>query len=542
MKGPGKMIDARSLPDNLAVEADVCVVGAGVGGITLTRELIGSPFRVCLLESGGLTPDKTTQSLYWGQNIGHPYYNLDTARARFFGGTSHFWNIPLGDNRLGVRLRPLDAIDFEERSWVPYSGWPFDKAHLDPFYERAQSVCRIGPYTYEEADWNEPGLRGFRFAGDRVHTTMFQFAHRDIFFRQYREEIERAPNVDTYLYANAVEIETTESAGEVTRILAATLAGNRFQVRARLYVLALGGLETPRLLLLSKKVQHAGVGNRHDLVGRFFMEHPHLTSGVFVPEESESLKMAGFYRIHPVKGQSVQGKITLSEEVLQSEKLLNYCVALSRPRMKADPRFDGKASTGCDSLKAIRDSLHKGRIPGDFSGHMKNVVGDIDGITGNLYRKWRRGRKTTLFNLHTMSEQMPNPDSRVTLDHERDALGQNRIKLDWRLSPLDVRTVIRAQEIIREELNRVGLGRLYTGVRDEIPPEGLKGGWHHMGTARMHDDPKKGVVDRNGRIHGMGNLYIGDSSVFPTSGYANPTLTIVALALRLADHLKTLMR
>jgi choline dehydrogenase-like flavoprotein len=139
------IVDARSLSQNRTIETDICIVGAGVAGITLARELIDNDFRVCLVESGGFEPDKATQSLYWGENIGHPYYELDTARARFFGGTSHYWHIPLGDDCLGVRLRPLDEIDFEEREWIPHSGWPFDKTHLDPFYDRAQSICQLGP-------------------------------------------------------------------------------------------------------------------------------------------------------------------------------------------------------------------------------------------------------------------------------------------------------------------------------------------------------------------------------------------------------------
>lgn len=536
-----RMIDARSLPNNKTIETDVCIVGAGVGGITLTRELIGAPFRVCLLESGGLTPDKVTQSLYWGENIGQPYFPLDTARARFFGGTSHFWNIPLGDNRLGVRLRSLDALDFRERSWVPYSGWPFDKAHLDPFYERAQDFCQIGPYTYEAADWEDSGRKALGLVGDRVRTAMFQFARREIFFRQYRDEIERAPNIDTFLYANATEIETTESGGEVTQIEVATLEGNRFRVKARLYILTLGGLETPRLLLLSNKVQRSGVGNQNDLIGRFFMEHPHLASGVYVPSTPELFRDAGLYRIHPVNSQPVQGKLALSEEVLTSERILNYCVSL-QPTMGPDPRFAMESSQGLDSLKVFCSTLKEGKLPEGGGAHMKNVLGDLGGITRNLYRKGRRLKKIPIFKLHTMSEQVPNPESRVTLAPEHDALGQNRIHLNWQLSPLDMRTIIRAQEIIHEELSRAGLGRIYIELREGTVPEKLRGGWHHMGTARMHDDPKKGVVDRHGRVHGVGNLFVGDSSVFPTSGYANPTLTIVALALRLADHLKILLR
>jgi choline dehydrogenase-like flavoprotein len=153
----------------------------------------------------------------------------------------------------------------------------------------------------------------------------------------------------------------------------------------------------------------------------------------------------------------------------------------------------------------------------------------------------RRFHKIPVFLLNHMAEQAPNPSSRVTLGQERDALGQNRVQLDWHLSPIDIKSMIRAQGIIDEELRHAGLGRLRIELEDETPPGDLHGGWHHMGTTRMHVDPQKGVVDENCKVHGISNLFIAGSSVFPTGGYANPVLTIVALAIRLADHIKQVM-
>src|SRR5512135_3210064 len=200
MRGGDEMIlDAGSLPNGRDVKTDVCIVGAGVAGLPLAREFAEKDFRVCLLESGGLEPDRATQSLYWGENIGFPYYPLDTARARFFGGSSNCWNIPIGDDLLGVRMRPLDPIDFEVREWVPYSGWPFGKKHLDPFYERAQTVCRIGRFTYDAQDWEDSAeTPRLPFLNERVKTTMFQFALRDLFFRKYRDDISRSAMITSF--------------------------------------------------------------------------------------------------------------------------------------------------------------------------------------------------------------------------------------------------------------------------------------------------------------------------------------------------------
>jgi choline dehydrogenase-like flavoprotein len=226
--------------------------------------------------------------------------------------------------------------------------------------------------------------------------------------------------------------------------------------------------------------------------------------------------------------------------VLRHEKLLNYCVSL-HPKLLPDPQYKHIESRGVDSIKVLHSKVLAGNIPDDFGKHLGNVITDINDIAQSAYRRVRRSRKVKAFRLNHMSEQIPNPDSRVTLADECDALGLNRVQLDWRLSPIDMRSIIRAQEIIDEELRRAGLGRLYIEMHDETPPSNLTGGWHHMGTTRMHRDTKKGVVDENCLVHGISNLFIAGPSVFPTCGYANPVLTAVALSVRLADHVKRLM-
>jgi choline dehydrogenase-like flavoprotein len=160
----------------------------------------------------------------------------------------------------------------------------------------------------------------------------------------------------------------------------------------------------------------------------------------------------------------------------------------------------------------------------------------IHSLLSRAYRKFKPPE--TRFRLNQMTEQIPNPDSRILLVEEKDAFGRNRVCLDWRLSSSDIRSIIRSQEIINEELQKAGLGRLQITMTKKKLPSNLQGGWHHMGTTRMHVNPGKGVVDENCRAHGISNLFIAGPSVFPTCGYANPVLTIVALAIRLADHVK----
>ena len=328
------LIDARTLPEHTIIEAEVCIVGAGAAGITVAREFIGQPFQVCLLESGGLEFEKDTQDLYAGENIGHPYFQLDRTRLRFLGGTTNHW---------GGFCRPLDQIDFETREWIPHSGWPFDKTHLVPFYERAQYICQLGPFSYDVKDWETENTPRIPFVGDRVVTQLFQFSSPPTHFgKVYRVEIDRATNVRTFLYANVVDIETTNNATTVTRARVACLQGNRFWVSAKLFILAAGGIENPRLLLLSNKVQRAGLGNENDLVGRFFMEHPEFASGSWLL--SDPRLPLGLYKVHHKvnngKKVKVRGMVTLSPEIIRSEGLLSASATLE----PSDPRSEGVAS------------------------------------------------------------------------------------------------------------------------------------------------------------------------------------------------------
>jgi len=513
------IVDARTLPKNRIIKTEVCVVGAGAAGITLARELIGQPFRVCLLESGGLELDKDTQSLYEGQNIGLPYHALDATRLRYFGGTTNHW---------GGACRPLDKIDFEARSWVPHSGWPFGESHLVPFYKRAQSICQLGPFSYDVETWETNATPRLPFTGDRVLTRVFQLSPATRFGKVYRDEIARAGNINTFLYANVVDVETTHNARTITRLRVATLQGNKFWVSAKLFVLATGGIENARLLLLSNKSQRAGLGNQNDLVGRFFMEHPHGYAGRILLSDP-NMPTALYKEGQVVNGIRIMGVLTPSEETLRREKVVNFCVQLKTLE---------EASAEEEMSKGIRSSKDR------FWEHLRNVISDIDDVARATYRKLLSGLRPVKILLPRIQlEQAPNPDSRVTLATERDNLNKNRVRLNWRMSDIEEHSARRGLEIIGQELGRLGLGRLRVTPDDGDTARSplTEVNDHHIGTTRMHVNPKYGVVDQNCRVHEISNLFIAGSSVFPTAGYANPTLTIVALAVRLADHVKRLM-
>ncbi len=498
--------DGRKVTSNKTIETDVCIVGAGAAGITMALELADIQIQVCLVESGGFYRDQETQDLYRGKSVGVPY-DLQTqiARIRRFGGSTHHW---------ASLCIPLDTIDFEKRSWIPYSGWPFSKKHLDSYYERAQKICQIGKYSYNVADWETEQKQKLPFKDDTIISTIMQLSNGPAinFGDAYKNAIKKAPNIKTFLHSNVIHLEANEYLKNIQHVQIACLNNNQFRIKAKHYILAAGGLEIPRILLYSNNRQKNGLGNQNDLVGRFFMEHPHFrkTGVILLSDPNISTKL---YIPHQVKNHKIWCLLKLSEKTLLREKLANYLCFLS-------PVILNRYDTNYSSLNNLRESF--------FS---------IDQMTKKPITKNGYSIKDLSYFsiLQEEIEQLPNPESRITLIDEKDALGMNRLQLNWKISKFDIESRDRSREIIAANLALSGLGRM------KIEDKSIHSGKHHMGTTRMHENPKHGVVDKDCKVHGLSNLFIASSSVFPTGGSANPTLTIIALAIRLTDHIKGIL-
>ena len=556
-------LDARTLSAGETVDADVCVVGAGPAGISLALSLARTGgVRVLLVESGGIEADPQAQSLAEGVTTGDPFQPLVQTRARRFGGTAHFWNSGVGGQEVGFRCGSLHEVDFERRDWLPHSGWPFGRAELAPYMDAAHAVCRLGPScSFDGAAWSRgQDDRPLPLDPAVLTTSVWQFGVQQTFTEHYREEIGRHPTITTMLHANVVEIETNDAASEVTRLRVARFGAEGVFVRARAYVLAAGGIESARLLLLSDRVQRTGLGNGHDVVGRYFMEHQFLHGGTLVPASRDLFNRTALYDNRVVDGALVAGKIDLTDEVIRRERLLNVSMAIF-PRHPYHGRAHQEVA---DSLAFLLRQARRGRVPADAGRHLRTVAGGLDyaaivalrGLSGGRlfpYHRvgpdiiegtgWahldRKERRFTTYQAILHTEQAPDPDNRVTLGPEKDALGYRRARLHWRWTERDMDGVQRAQSIFARELARAGVGTYQPATDARGRPVLLHPGLHHhMGTTRMHDDPTQGVVNADSRVHGVGNLYVTGCSVFPTGGYINSTLTVVALALRLADHLR----
>jgi choline dehydrogenase-like flavoprotein len=544
--------DGRTVPQDEVVRTDICVVGGGPSGITLSRELEAAGFEVLLVERGetdrmGPPVDPDT-----AVNVGVPY-GVAESRVFEFGGAVHKWraSTPLG--RGFGRLRELDHEDFEARLWIPHSGWPFDKEHLRPFYERARSLFDCAwPSGAPEDSWDtELNHTPFCDGDGRIRTRVFSFANPAVFPAELKRELARSEKALVLTNAVAVDIQCEDSPSAVSAIKIVTAPVHAFTVRARAYVLAAGGIENPRLLLASRSRQTNGLGNGHDLVGRFFMEHPHYASGRLVPRQPAIFSDRANYEIHLHHGLPIQKKYSLSEDVVRVEQL-SRCTF----RFEAKPvtesvhtlRYSESAIRSLETAARLRRALVRRQWAPATSRYLAGTLRGAHHIARHgAYRALLRAGQALklprytlpqMFWIRAMAEQVPNPDSRVRLGDTRDPFGVPIGTLDWQLTEQDLSSMQRSQELFGQALLQAGHRKVESLVDEGALPPALAGGNHHMGTTRMHDSPRRGVVNKDCRVHGLNNLYVAGSSVFPTVGYANPTLTLLALTLRLGDHLK----
>jgi choline dehydrogenase-like flavoprotein len=507
--------------DGTPIRTDVCVIGAGPAGITLAVELGAKGVQVCLVESGGLDfePDVQTQSR--GESDGYPIHRLDHSRVRGFGGTLLHPRI----SAEGWAARPLDPIDFEARTGLREVGWPFTRGHLDSYYARAEKACLVRPFDEAATLWHEraPTL-GLSLVDNELEPAVFQFPTPD--FRQLWNLLRTWSNVKVLLHTRALELDTDSSGRRIDRVVAVRGGRERVVVRPRLVVFAAGGIENARLLLTAN--QGRGLGNEHDLVGRYFAERLSFHGGHVVLSDRASIEQLGCF--HRPSCDEIGGGLRIPEPIQRDRGLLN-CVFYLVPRPKA------VTSDAVRSLSTLSKARGRRPVIGARGRHVRNVLASPPALADIALGKVMSRPRVLV--LRTQGEQAPNPESRVRLGSRRDDLGIPVPRVTWRTTDDDLASVKASAQLLGDTLRARGLGLLeWTADPDTTLVEGNH---HHLGTTRMHMDPAKGVVDPEGKVHSVENLYVAGSSVFPTYGASNPTLTIVALSIRLADHLREVL-
>jgi choline dehydrogenase-like flavoprotein len=544
--------DANHIPRNTILDVDICIIGAGPAGISLALALQDSGLNIALLESGSDRLDKATQALYEGvvaDERMHPPTN--SYRVRQFGGSTTIW---------GGRCMPMDEIDFEPRDYIAHSGWPISLADLMPYYPQANQLCEAGEFAYTAesafpADHPmRPMIEGFK-SDSYSSNTLERFSCPTNFGHRYRRRLARSP-VRVLLNANAGIIPHDDNNQLAGPIPVNTLAGNHFTVKARAYVIATGGLETARLLLASPGASGRGLGNAHDVVGRYYMSH--IAGTIGVADLSTAHAVWHGYDISD-DGTYCRRRLALRPEAQRALGAGNFVARLHHPLIPDAGHGNGILSALYLARPIVPYEYAK-RLYGEDANaqsstlaHMANVIKDIPGTAGFLWN-WLQRRtlaerkfpsiivrpKNLRFSVDFHAEQEPNAASRVMLDDRVDALNMRQIKVDWRYTAQDIATVQTALAALSDAFKQSNVGSFTYDpeqVETEMTRYGAYGG-HHLGTARMGTDPASSVVNADCRLHETANVYVMGAAVFPTSSQANPTLTIVALALRLAAHLR----
>ena len=536
------IVDGSTLSTGIEKEHEICVVGSGIAGMLLVMELARTGKDICMIESGAWTPDDDTQSLYTLNNVGYPIRKHYQSRIRYFGGSCNIW---------AGRAMIYNEIDLLSRPWLDSSGWPVDFAELDRYYASAARYLNLpSSDKLKPASW-QAKLSDFeaslvQSANFKTNVSLFAKAPARFGYKsKYYRTVKNSKNITLYINSNVVNLQLNEPLSHVVRLDVACLNGVRYTVKPKKVVLACGGLENTRILMASDKQMPQGIGNQNGLLGRYYMDHPRAVFGrVKLTRRLKLDHMLGM----PVRGGKMQLGIALSDKIQAGEGLLNNYLSL-------EPCYSiGSMELYESFVKLMKRLLRKGYSGKRFdfkNPEMAEVPEMIYLLTPKellphfmyyTYYKYSRIAKNvftklTHLSIVNYSEQEAINASRVYLDGEKDKLGMPKLILDWKVSDRSLKSSLRLMHLLDEHFRMHEAGYIEEDL-SEIKTLPYTDASHHLGTTRMSADPKTGVVDANCQVHGVDNLYVAGSSVFPTAGHANPTLTIAAMSLRLADHLK----
>jgi choline dehydrogenase-like flavoprotein len=504
--------DADTVKDGSVLNVDICVIGSGPAGTSVAHAFIGHPARVICLESGGVEAEDRAQLLNEGAFIGQPYAGLRRTRHRQLGGGTRVWNTPL-NGEMGAKYVPLDSSDFAARPDPDYPGWPFDAGHLEDFYGRAQSFCGLGPFLYAGHHWCREQMT-FPLPDGCVRRSVYQFGPARIFADHHLRAICRSDNVQLLFHATACALDISRPQRSSAIVDVGSLAGNRFRVESRLVVLAAGAVENARLLMASRAPGKCAPGDEHGWLGRGFMEHPRDYSMSLIARGPDVYTLAGFYDRHRAEdGTMIAGRLACDPATVVREGLPNASLT-------------------------ILPLLRRGTVPFSLLARFMGRVARRAGSPIPAGYGWSRHpepeRDYCGLRFIINVEQWPHPENRILLGQDTDRFGVPRPEVHWQWRAADQHRLDRVRTLFAEALRAADIGKVEIRGRAKPDPNAH----HHAGTTRMHTDSRLGVVDADGLVYGTRNVYAAGASVFPTAGYANPTLTIVALSLRLADHLK----
>jgi choline dehydrogenase-like flavoprotein len=547
------LLDGRTIPSGDVLETDVCIVGAGPAGLVLAGELVAAGRGVTVVEAGGHNEEARGRVLQESVRSTGLRYPTATTRRCSVEGSASTWFVPAPHGGDTLRLREFDPLDLQARPWLDLPGWPVDTQQLRPFYQRARALFGIPPMaegrwgTWDATLLSSPLVP----TGSDIEVKPFDFGSAQLFLEAHCRRVTRDPEVPVVYNSPVDELRCRPDGGSIFEAVCHPTDDRSFTISARTFVLAAGGIENARLLLASRSRGPQGLGNDHDLVGRHFMEHPRFSAALVAVGAASPLRDPAVHDIHDHQGRPVQRKYALHAEAACRHRAANHQFFFRHATLNSSVlgQLDGvNVSDRRVGLHRLKRIVRTGTLPGDRSDLLRQL-----GQSASYPLKWlelhgrhwagravpTRFRHEPLLTLEVMMEQLPNPQSRIRLSRSGGTGPIPTADLEWRLRPEEWQDVHASTERLAEALRRHGDAEVLNLVpADGSPPSRLIKADHHMGTTRMDPDPRLGVVDVHGRVHGLHNLYVVGSSNFPTAGGANPTLTIVAFTLRLADLLR----
>jgi choline dehydrogenase-like flavoprotein len=485
------------------LQTDVVIVGAGAAGLTLAHTLAAQNIGVILLEQGSTKAAKGLR----GEDVefGAQHFRSDFETGIGVGGTTNLW---------GGQCMRLEPMDLQSRSWIPCSGWPLRYETLASYYAKADAF--LGISTRLPAAFLTPT------ASTTLELAESVFCHPDL-KRRVLPGLTRSRHAHLLTGARVTGLIRRES--QIVGLDVA--AGHPLRLRGKTWVLACGTLENARLLLSPTSSCPGGV-NPGDLVGRYLQDHPNGRIAAIDASDYRALQnRLGFQNRNR---QTVLPKIAAAAGVLEQNEAL---------RSGAQLAYDYPAGSVPSVARELTSALAERR----FDARTVTAAGKaLPGLARSAIQR-KRGRpdfsRPQQLWLHAFSEQLPTPENRVRLSATRDESGRPRLVINWRIED----EVKNGFELLTRTASHAftagGFGRATSAL---APADGdwraaLKDNNHQVGTTRMSASPSEGVVDSDCRVHGLDNLFITGGSVFPTSSYVNPTLTIIALAIRLGELL-----
>ena len=557
--------DLHDIPDRTVIDTRVCVVGAGPAGISIALQMLDAGIETVLVESGGHEPDPDVDDLSEIVSTGLSRAPQDVTRARGFGGTSSLWT-----GRCGV----FDEMDLAARPWVPLSGWPVSSDELRPHLDHAGALLGLGPGRFRGAasdelagdptrPWDQQLLQPlvYQFSlhdpaaaeavrssaeqgpDDAAHIGALQHAGapRPVHFGEaHLGTLRAARTLRVLTHGSVTEIITTDDGDQVTGVEVGGLDGRRVRITAGHVVLCCGGIDNARLLLASRASRPEGVGNHCDNVGRYLSDHPLAVIASYEGTGDAALRRRmGLRWIDHGGARHVYAiGARLSPELQRREGLLNASIHVveygERDAAAAELRAAvHRLSRDPRDLDAVRAAARLGLRP--------------DKLAGAAYDRYVRHRPSLIpadrVDFCCVVEQVPDAISRITLAETLDGFGMPRAEVHWRAHDDEFRTLVRAAELFDLEVRRLGYTAPTPVPWHDFGVEAWRASIHDMahpmGSTRMSIEPRDGVVDPQCQVHGVRGLFVAGGSVFPTSGYMNPTLMIVALALRTAAHIRS---